>query len=84
MSILYPDIPVGPPMVVISNGFTVLSTEPDGQIAGDTEKGLYFRDTRLISSYSIMVNGERWGAPQLGCRHLLRVPALPDQSTFRR
>lgn len=60
MSILYPDISVGPPMVVISNGFTVLSTEPDGQIAGDTEKGLYFRDTRLISSYSIMVNGARW------------------------
>lgn len=47
-------------MVAISNGFTVLSTEPDGGIKAGSDKGLYFRDTRMISSYEATVNGEPW------------------------
>ena len=51
---------VGPPQIAIHQGSTVLVTEPDGQITGDTEKGLYFFDTRVISNWSIYANGEEW------------------------
>lgn len=35
-------------------------TEPDGQISWPTQKGFYFFDTRLISSWRIYANGEEW------------------------
>jgi glycogen debranching enzyme len=60
LSIIHPDITVGPPVVTISDGFTVLVTEPDGGIRTGSDKGLFFRDTRLISSYEIMINGDPW------------------------
>jgi hypothetical protein len=41
-------------------GNSVLVTERDGQIASPSDKGLYFFDTRLISSWSIYANGENW------------------------
>ena len=54
------EIKVGPPQIAIHQGHSVLLTEPDGQIVWPTDKGLYFRDTRLISSWSIYANGESW------------------------
>src|SRR6516225_7521934 len=51
---------VGPEQVAIHRGQTVLVTEPDGQINWPSEKGLYFFDTRVISSWSIYANGEPW------------------------
>ena len=50
-------ISVGPPQLAISEGNLVLLTELDGRIAFPSEKGLYFYDTRLISSWSILANG---------------------------
>jgi glycogen debranching enzyme-like protein len=35
-------------------------TDRDGQIPWPSDKGLYFFDTRLISSWSIYANGENW------------------------
>jgi glycogen debranching enzyme len=38
----------------------VLVTEPDGQINWPSKRGLYFRDTRIISAWALYANGEPW------------------------
>ena len=53
-------VQVGPHQVSIHHGQTVLVSEPDGQIQSPGEKGLYFFDTRIISSWTIYANGEPW------------------------
>jgi glycogen debranching enzyme len=53
-------VQVGPPQIAIHQGQTVLISEEDGQINWPSEKGLYFLDTRLISSWAIYANGEAW------------------------
>src|SRR5262245_52279575 len=53
-------VQVGPHQVAIHQGQTVLVSEPDGQINWPSEKGLYFFDTRVISSWAIYANGEPW------------------------
>jgi glycogen debranching enzyme len=53
-------VQVGPPQISIHQGQTVLITDPDGQIASPSERGLYFLDTRLISSWAVEANGEPW------------------------
>ena len=86
MSVIHPDITVGPPHVMISSGFSVLSTEPDGQIVEGSEKGLYFRDTRMISSYAITLNGEPWellnaaAVIYFACQTFLTNSAFDDET----
>src|SRR3984885_11758987 len=53
-------VQVGPHQVSIHHGQTVLVTEPDAQINSPSERGLYFFDTRVISSWRIYANGEHW------------------------
>lgn len=53
-------VQVGPHQISIHHGQTVLVGEPDGQIRWPSEKGLYFFDTRVISSWTIYANGEPW------------------------
>ena len=53
-------VQVGPHQISIHHGQTVLVGEPDGQIHWPSEKGLYFFDTRVISSWTIYANGEPW------------------------
>src|ERR1700761_3528641 len=53
-------VQVGPPQIAIHQAMTVLVTEPDGQISWPGDKGLYFFDTRLISSWSVYANGTSW------------------------
>jgi len=53
-------VQVGPHQVSIHQGQTILVTESDGQIRWPSEKGLYFLDTRVISSWVIYANGEPW------------------------
>jgi glycogen debranching enzyme len=53
-------VQVGPPQIAIHQGQTVLVTEQDGRISWPSDKGLYFRDTRIVSSWSIYANGETW------------------------
>jgi hypothetical protein len=54
------EISVGPAQLALHQGNSVLITNRDGQIPWPTDKGLYFFDTRLISSWSIFANGEPW------------------------
>jgi glycogen debranching enzyme len=53
-------VQVGPPQIAIHQGQTVLISDEDGQIGWPSERGLYFMDTRLISSWSIYANGAPW------------------------
>jgi glycogen debranching enzyme len=53
-------VQVGPAQIAIHQGQTVLVTEPDGQVNGQSKRGLYFRDTRVISAWAIYANGESW------------------------
>jgi glycogen debranching enzyme len=53
-------VQVGPPQISLHQGQTVLISELDGEIKSPSEKGLYFLDTRVISSWSIYANGEPW------------------------
>ncbi len=53
-------VQVGPPQIAIHQGQTVLVSEPDGQINWPSDKGLYFLDTRIVSSWAIYANGEPW------------------------
>jgi glycogen debranching enzyme len=53
-------VQVGPAQIAIHQGQTVLLTETDGRVNWPSKCGLYFRDTRLISSWAIYANGEVW------------------------
>ncbi len=53
-------VQVGPHQISIHQGQTVLVSEPSGQISSPSEKGFYFFDTRIISSWMIYANGEPW------------------------
>src|ERR1700722_1581562 len=53
-------VQVGPAQIAIHQGQTVLVTEPDGQVNWPSKRGLYFRDTRVISAWAIYANGEQW------------------------
>jgi glycogen debranching enzyme len=53
-------VQVGPAQIAIHQGQTVLVTEPDGQVSWPSDRGLYFRDTRVISAWAIYANGEPW------------------------
>ena len=54
------EIKVGPPQLAVHQGYTVMVSDPDGQIQTEGEKGLYFLDTRLISSWALSVDGLSW------------------------
>jgi glycogen debranching enzyme len=53
-------VQVGPPQISIHQGQTVLISEQDGQVSWPSEKGLYFLDTRVVSTWRIYANGEAW------------------------
>src|ERR1700751_1982587 len=53
-------VQVGPAQIAIHQGQTVLVTEPGGQVNWPSKRGLYFRDTRVISAWAVYANGESW------------------------
>jgi glycogen debranching enzyme len=53
-------VQVGPPQIAIHQGQTVLVTDPDGTVTWPSDKGLYFRDTRVVSNWAIFANGQPW------------------------
>ena len=54
------EIRIGPPHLVVHEGQTVWVSEPDGQVGEDDQKGLLFRDTRLINYWRVNANGQEW------------------------
>ncbi|MGH7088506.1 MAG: amylo-alpha-1,6-glucosidase, partial [Stellaceae bacterium] len=53
-------VAVGPPELTISQGHSVLVTEPDGHIQWPTAGGFFVWDTRVLSAWEIYANGENW------------------------
>jgi glycogen debranching enzyme len=51
-------VQVGPAQIAIHQGQTVLVTKPGGQVDRPSTRGLYFRDTGVISAWAIFANGE--------------------------
>ena len=54
------EISVGPAQLTINVGECVLITETDGAIRQPSERGLFYRDTRLISAWEISVDDRPW------------------------
>lgn len=53
-------VEIGPPQIAIHHGQTVLVTDLDAQIRWPSERGLFFFDTRVLSSWRIYANGVPW------------------------
>ena len=51
------EIAVGPPVLSINQGATFMVTDLDGQIAADTERGVYADDIRFVSSWAVFADG---------------------------
>jgi glycogen debranching enzyme len=54
------EVSVGPPVLTINHGSTFMVTDRAGQIAADSEQGVFCADTRFVSSFRIFANGESW------------------------
>ena len=54
------EISVGPPLLTINNSATFMVTDLNGEIAADSEQGVFASDTRFLSYYSISANGQPW------------------------
>ena len=76
------EISVGPAQLTIDLGECVLITEPDGQVHQPSERGLFYRDTRLVSTWTVRVNGHPWqplssaATDALACQVLMTNPIL--------
>ncbi len=51
-------VQVGPSTITINRDDRVLVSQPDGRILGDSD-GFFTRDTRFISGYDLLINGQR-------------------------
>lgn len=54
------EIKVGPPQLTVHQGYTVMVSDPDGQIPDVCQNGLFFLDTRLICVWTIFADGVPW------------------------
>jgi glycogen debranching enzyme len=54
------EINVGPPVLTINHGNTFMVTDLNGEIAADSEHGVFAEDTRYVSGYALSANGEPW------------------------
>jgi len=53
-------VTVGPPLLTINQGHSLLVTDLDGQIRWPTKCGFFVWDTRIISAWQIYANGYDW------------------------
>ncbi len=54
------EISVGPPVLTINQGSTFMVTDLNGEIAADSQLGVFASDTRFVSYYAIFANGQPW------------------------
>ena len=54
------EIKIGEPHLTIHHGHGVMVSDPDGSLAQPSGKGLFFRDTRLMSTWSITAQDRSW------------------------
>src|SRR5439155_25864210 len=51
---------VGPAVLTLNQGSTFMVTDLNGEIAADSEQGIFASDTRFVSYYAIFANGTSW------------------------
>jgi glycogen debranching enzyme len=77
------EIAVGPAQLTINAGECVFVTETDGGIRQPSDRGLYYRDTCLISGWAVEVNGRPWqllssaATSHFAAQNVLANAALP-------
>jgi glycogen debranching enzyme len=54
------EISVSPPVLTINQGSTFMVTDLNGEMAAESEHGVFTGDTRFVSYYAISANGEPW------------------------
>ncbi len=54
------EINVGQPVISINHGSTFMVMDLNGEVAPDSEHGLFAKDTRFVSYYAIFANGQPW------------------------
>jgi glycogen debranching enzyme len=54
------EIKIGGPHLTIHHGHGVMVSDPDGSLVQPSQKGLFFRDTRLMSAWSITAQDRAW------------------------
>jgi glycogen debranching enzyme len=54
------EISVGPPILTINQGSTFMVTDLNGEIAAESELGVFAADTRFVSRWAIFANGQPW------------------------
>src|ERR671931_168546 len=54
------EISVGPPTLTINQGNTFMVTDLNGEIATESEQGVFAGDTRFVSHWSISANDRPW------------------------
>ncbi len=77
------EISVGPAQLTINIGECVLITETDGAVRQPSERGLFYRDTRLVSEWDVRVNNRPWdllssaATAHYAAQIVMTNPALP-------
>ena len=80
------EISVGPAQLTINVGECVLITDVDGAIRQPSERGLFYRDTRLISAWEVSVDDRPWTAlnsaatAHYAAQVVMVNPALPTDA----
>ena len=80
------EISVGPDQLTIHIGECVLITETDGQVRQPSERGLFFRDMRVVSEWGVTVNGHPWkllnsaAVANYAAQVMMTNPVLPTDS----
>ena len=54
------EVTVGPPVLTINHGSTFMVTDLLGEIAANSEQGVFCADTRFVSVYRMFANGTPW------------------------
>jgi len=54
------ELSVGPAALILCHGSTFIVSDMKGEIAAESEQGVFARDTRFLSYYSVSANGEPW------------------------
>jgi glycogen debranching enzyme len=54
------EVTVGPPVLTINHGSTFMVTDLRGEIAAESEHGVFADDTRFVSYYALFANGDPW------------------------
>jgi glycogen debranching enzyme len=54
------EIRVGPPVLTINRGSTVMVTDQRGEIDQTQPQGVFAEDTRFLSTYSLYINDRSW------------------------